>query len=101
MFDSAQDTPEKETAGGNNLQPEFLTREQIAEWQNRLRTIEAEPIGRGEIAVLETSLDIMRFGFFTDVAPNHSANFKQLANSGFYRLDYISQGDSGIHDSEW
>ena len=79
----------------------FLTREQIAEWQNRLRTIEAEPIGRGEIAVLETSLDIMRFGFFTDVAPNHSANFKQLANSGFYRLDYISQGDSGIHDSEW
>ncbi len=84
MCDSAQDTPEEETAEENNLQPEILTREQIAEWQNRLRTIEADPVERGEIAVLETSLGTIRFRFFTDVAPNHSANFKKLANSGFY-----------------
>ncbi|KPK96157.1 hypothetical protein AMJ80_01570 [bacterium SM23_31] len=49
-----------------------------------MRNTEAVPVEEGEIAVLETSMGIIKFKFFTDEAPNHCANFKKLANSGFY-----------------
>lgn len=64
--------------------PETLTDAQIEEWQEKMRNTEAVPVEEGEIAVLETSMGIIKFKFFTDVAPNHCANFKKLANSGFY-----------------
>ncbi len=67
-----------------DLQPEILTNDEIREWQEKLQGIEAVRVEDGEIAVLETSLGTITFRFFTDVAPNHCANFKKLANSGFY-----------------
>lgn len=37
-----------------------------------------------EVAVLDTSLGMIVLEFFPNAAPNHVANFKQLARSGFY-----------------
>ena len=68
---------------GSEMQ-EVLTPEQIAQWQEKLKTIEAVPVEAGEIGVIETNLGTIKFKFFTDAAPNHCANFKKLANSGFY-----------------
>lgn len=65
-------------------EPVTLTDAEIKEWQEKMRNTEAVPVEEGEIAVLETSMGIIKFKFFTDVAPNHCANFKKLANSGFY-----------------
>jgi peptidyl-prolyl cis-trans isomerase B (cyclophilin B) len=53
---------------------------------------EAVPVEDGEIAVLDVEYNsekgafsgTITFEFLTDVAPNHSANFKRLANCGFY-----------------
>ena len=37
-----------------------------------------------EQAVLETTMGKIVLGFYPNAAPNHVANFKKLANSGFY-----------------
>ena len=37
-----------------------------------------------EVAVITTSAGVMVAEFYPDVAPNHVANFKKLAKSGFY-----------------
>ena len=37
-----------------------------------------------DVAVITTSLGVMVVEFYPDVAPNHVANFKKLAKSGFY-----------------
>jgi cyclophilin family peptidyl-prolyl cis-trans isomerase len=37
-----------------------------------------------EVAVIETDFGKIVFEFLPDVAPKHVANFKKLANSGFY-----------------
>jgi peptidyl-prolyl cis-trans isomerase B (cyclophilin B) len=37
-----------------------------------------------EVAVVTTSAGVMVLEFYSDVAPNHVANFKKLARSGFY-----------------
>ena len=37
-----------------------------------------------EIAILKTSMGDIQLRFFPEVAPNHVANFKKLARSGFY-----------------
>lgn len=37
-----------------------------------------------EVAVLDTSMGKIVLGFFPNAAPNHVANFKKLAKSGFY-----------------
>jgi peptidyl-prolyl cis-trans isomerase B (cyclophilin B) len=37
-----------------------------------------------EVGVITTSLGVMVVEFYPDVAPNHVANFKKLAKSGFY-----------------
>ncbi len=37
-----------------------------------------------EVAIITTSLGVMVVEFYPDVAPNHVANFKKLARSGFY-----------------
>ena len=37
-----------------------------------------------EVAIVKTSEGTMVLEFFPDVAPNHVANFKKLANKGFY-----------------
>ena len=37
-----------------------------------------------EVGVITTSMGVMVVEFYPDVAPNHVANFKKLAKSGFY-----------------
>jgi cyclophilin family peptidyl-prolyl cis-trans isomerase len=37
-----------------------------------------------EVAVLDTNMGKITLGFFPNAAPNHVANFKKLARSGFY-----------------
>ena len=37
-----------------------------------------------EIGVIETTKGTIKVSFLEDVAPNHVANFKKLANDGFY-----------------
>jgi peptidyl-prolyl cis-trans isomerase B (cyclophilin B) len=40
--------------------------------------------GADEVAIIETQFGKIVLEFFTDVAPNHVANFKRLARQGFY-----------------
>ncbi len=42
------------------------------------------PVSENEKGIIQTSLGTIEIKFFPDVAPNHCANFKKLANSGFY-----------------
>ncbi|MFX0139108.1 MAG: peptidylprolyl isomerase, partial [Candidatus Hodarchaeota archaeon] len=42
------------------------------------------PVTENEKAVIKTNMGTIEFQFYPDVAPNHCANFKKLANSGFY-----------------
>lgn len=44
----------------------------------------AEPVKKNEYALIETRFGTMKMKFFPDKAPNHCANFKRLANSGYY-----------------
>ncbi len=61
-----------------------LSAAEIQEKIAAVRAQPAEPVQPGEVAVIETSMGEIVFKFFPDVAPNHCANFKKLANSGFY-----------------
>lgn len=42
------------------------------------------PVKENEKAVIKTTMGTIEFDFFPEVAPNHCANFKKLANAGFY-----------------
>ena len=42
------------------------------------------PANTNEVGVITTSMGVMVVEFYPDVAPNHVANFKKLARSGFY-----------------
>lgn len=42
------------------------------------------PVDSNDIITMETNFGIMEFIFFNEEAPDHSYNFKKLANSGFY-----------------
>ncbi len=43
-----------------------------------------EAVAKNEYALIETNFGTMKMKFFPDVAPGHCANFKRLANSGYY-----------------
>jgi cyclophilin family peptidyl-prolyl cis-trans isomerase len=45
---------------------------------------ENESPNTDEVAVLETSLGIIKFGFYDKIAPKHMAQIKTLINEGFY-----------------
>ena len=47
-------------------------------------TNQTPPSSAKEVAVVTTSEGVMVLEFYPDVAPNHVANFKKLARSGFY-----------------
>ncbi|MFC1477248.1 peptidylprolyl isomerase [candidate division KSB1 bacterium] len=62
----------------------ILTNNEIASVINGLQSVQSVPVDPGEFAALETSKGTIIFKFFPDSAANHCANFKRLANSGFY-----------------
>ena len=43
-----------------------------------------EPVNDDEIAIFETSFGVLKFKLFPNISPENCANFKKLANSGFY-----------------
>ncbi|MCF7833402.1 MAG: peptidylprolyl isomerase [Candidatus Marinimicrobia bacterium] len=44
----------------------------------------AEPVKKNEYALIETRFGVMKMKFFPEKAPNHCANFKRLATTGYY-----------------
>ena len=52
-----------------------------------LATVEATPaeaVKKNEYAIIETKFGAMKMKFLPEKAPNHCANFKRLATSGYY-----------------
>ena len=68
----------------NGNQPEVWSNAEIEDFLEKLKDIKPTLVMPDEIAVIETSMGIIKFKFFPDVAPNHCASFKRLANNGFY-----------------
>jgi cyclophilin family peptidyl-prolyl cis-trans isomerase len=50
----------------------------------KLENTPAEPVADNEYALIETRFGVMKMRFFPDKAPGHCANFKRLANAGYY-----------------
>ena len=69
---------------GDNLEFKTLIADEIAKVKETVKNTPATLVEDNEIAIIETKFGKMTVEFFTDVAPNHCANFKRLANSGFY-----------------
>jgi cyclophilin family peptidyl-prolyl cis-trans isomerase len=61
-----------------------LTAQEIDQIKSKVQALPNEPLMKNEIAVLNTTMGTIEFEFFPDKAPNHCANFKKLANAGFY-----------------
>ncbi len=49
-----------------------------------LAATEAVPVEKNEVAIIETRFGVMKMKFLPEKAPNHCANFKRLAKSGYY-----------------
>lgn len=61
-----------------------LTQEEIDAIVENVQALPNVPVDQNEVAVIETNKGTIEFKFFPEVAPNHCANFKKLANAGFY-----------------
>ena len=61
-----------------------LTPEQIAKIQQEMRNLPEEPVSKDEVGVIETNYGKIVIKFFPDVAPHTCANFKKLANHGYF-----------------
>lgn len=68
----------------SSSQPIVLSDEEIKATQLMVTNMFADSVGKDEYAVIETSKGTIIFEFYPDKAPQHCANFKKLANSGFY-----------------
>ncbi|MEA3500479.1 MAG: peptidylprolyl isomerase [Candidatus Marinimicrobia bacterium] len=80
LMSCAQKTEKK----GEKLEFKTLTAEGIAKIKEKVKNTPAIPVKEDEIAIIETKFGKMTVEFFTDIAPNHCANFKRLTNSGYY-----------------
>tara|TARA_Y100000590_G_C15629682_1_gene980727 strand:- start:181 stop:1062 length:882 start_codon:yes stop_codon:yes gene_type:complete len=61
-----------------------LVEAQIDEIKKKAKNFIPEPVSDSDIIIIKTSHGTMKLKFYKDKAPNHSLNFKKLANSGFY-----------------
>jgi peptidyl-prolyl cis-trans isomerase B (cyclophilin B) len=61
-----------------------LSENEIEAVLEKVANTRAESPAKNEIAVIETPFGVMKMRFFTEKAPNHCANFKRLAESGYY-----------------
>ncbi len=50
----------------------------------KFKDIPPQPVEEDDIAVIETNMGIIKLKFFPELAHDHCANFKRLANNGFY-----------------
>ena len=63
---------------------ESLDTAQINDILAKLVATPSEPVEKNEIAIIETRFGVMKMKFLPKKAPNHCANFKRLAKSGYY-----------------
>ena len=75
---------ENDTSMGKNMTYEILSAEQIEAVMQAVTDIEIPTIDSNEVAVVETKFGRMVIEFDVENAPVHSANFKKLANAGYY-----------------
>ena len=61
-----------------------LSPSEIDDILQKVKSAPLEPVGKNEVAVLETNFGKMVVEFFPDKAPKHAAAFKRLVNAGFY-----------------
>lgn len=57
---------------------------QIDEIKNKAKNYVPKLVSKDDVVVMETNRGTMKLRLFPDIAPRHCANFKKLANSGFY-----------------
>ena len=75
---------ESDTSMGKNMTYEILSAEQIEAVMQAVTDIEIPTIDSNEVAVIETKFGRMVIEFDVEISPVHSANFKKLANAGYY-----------------
>ena len=75
---------EENTSIGEYMTFEILSAEQIEAVMQAVTEIEIPTIDPDEVAVIETQFGRMVIEFDIENAPVHSANFKKLANAGYY-----------------
>lgn len=63
---------------------EALDTTQINDILAELAATPAESVEKNEIAIIETRFGVMKMRFLPEKAPNHCANFKRLAKTGYY-----------------
>ncbi|MBD3288410.1 peptidylprolyl isomerase [candidate division KSB1 bacterium] len=71
---------------GKKSSEEFktLTQEEINAKIQKVQELPDVPVTENEKAVIHTTMGTIEFELLEEVAPNHCANFKKLANAGFY-----------------
>jgi len=65
-------------------EPKDLSPVEIDLIKSKAKDFVPNPVTENDIIIMETNFGIMEFIFYNEEAPNHSYNFKKLANSGFY-----------------
>ena len=65
-------------------EPKDLSPVEIDLIKSKAKDFVPNPVTENDIIIMETNFGIMEFVFYNEEAPNHSYNFKKLANSGFY-----------------
>lgn len=61
-----------------------LTQAEIDAIIKKVQELPDVPVTENEKAVIKTTFGTIELELYPDVAPNHCANFKKLANAGFY-----------------
>ena len=64
--------------------PDELSPSEIDVIKAKAKDFIPQPVTKDDIIIMKTNFGIMEFVFYNKEAPNHSYNFKKLANSGFY-----------------
>jgi len=79
-------TRKKTGSGQRGTRQKFsvLSLEEIKKLNQKVGALPPEPVEIDEVAVVETDLGDIVVKFFTGLAPNTCANFKKLANAGYY-----------------
>jgi len=62
----------------------ILTQQEIQALIEKVQNLPDIPVTENEKGIIKTNLGTIELEFFPEVAPNHCANFKKLANAGFY-----------------
>ncbi len=74
--------------GGNDpyqrKQAAKISQKDIEKLKEKVKKLPFTPVKPGEIGYIRTNYGMIKIKFFPDKAPKTCANFKRLANSGFY-----------------